>query len=222
MPGSARLSMQEHQVEMSQAEFARDLGVSRAAVSQWKAKDILREDAFTKPGKNGKLIYHLAVEQVRRNRDVGQALANGLATKTTATPHPQAGEIRLPDAPLEHEDQMPQRPTEPTVEDQIKQARLEQQLRANRQQAVEEARSQQALMSTEDVRVQMTKTASMALRAFEGALTDLATAISERFNVPQRDVLHLLKAQYSDLRLKVTEKQKAEAARLSRTRKVEI
>jgi hypothetical protein len=76
--------MEAAQRELSQAEFAREMGVSRAAVSQWKTKDILRDDAFTKPGKKGKVIFHIAVEQVRVNRDLGQSLGNGIGTRTAA------------------------------------------------------------------------------------------------------------------------------------------
>lgn len=66
--------MEAAQRELSQAEFAREMGVSRAAVSQWKTKDILRDDAFTKPGKKGKVIFHIAVEQVRVNRDLADSV----------------------------------------------------------------------------------------------------------------------------------------------------
>ncbi len=106
---------------MTQAEFARHCGVSRAAVSQWKHPDnnILRDDAFTRPGRKGKVIVAVALDQVRRNRDIGQALGNGLTTRTSspvpetvegeqATPAPGAGAAQPDDdarpvLPLERE-----------------------------------------------------------------------------------------------------------------------
>ena len=37
---------------------------------------------------------------------------------------------------------------------------------------------------------------SQTLQAFEGGLADMATSIGERFEIPQRDVLHLLKGEF--------------------------
>ncbi|MBQ4826568.1 hypothetical protein J4729_18755 [Leisingera sp. HS039] len=221
--------------EMSQADFARAMGVSRAAVSQWKAKDILRDDAFTKPGKKGKVIYPVAVEQVRRNRDIGQSLGNGIATRTTVdaeaqaqvptapVPEPAAVQEPQPDLPMpqpepaeaaQPDDAFPApapavQPKADSVEDMLKRAKLEEQLRRNRIQATEEAAQLGKLVAADDAREQLTRVAGMMMQIFEGALTDFAAAMASQFDVPQRDVLHLLKSEFRNVRKTATMKQRA-------------
>jgi transcriptional regulator with XRE-family HTH domain len=191
--------------EMSQADFARAMGVSRAAVSQWKAKDILQEDAFTQDGKKGKVRFEVAVDQVRRNRDIGQSLGNGIATRTTqdigagaADPAPRAAAA---EAPAKFD----------SVEDQLKRAKLEEQLRRNRMQAAEEAQRAGQLMEVTDAREQMARIAVMMLQIFEGALPDFAAAMAEKFDVPQRDVLHLMRSQMVEVRRTAAMKERARA-----------
>ncbi len=226
--------MQPAHQEMSQADFARAMGVSRAAVSQWKSKDILRDDAFTKPGKSGKIIYRVAVEQVRRNRDIGQSLGNGIATRTTvddapqvqpaAAPDPAPATVQQPSLPMVEAARVeqtapeapaasstPAAPKPDTVEDQLKRAKLEEQLRRNRIQAADEALRQGMLMSANDAREQMTRIAGMMLQIFEGALPDFAAAMAAQFDVPQRDVLHLLRSEFKKVRKTAAMKERARA-----------
>ena len=209
---------------VSQAELARELGVSRAAVSQWKAKDILREDAFSEPGKSGKIILGVAIEQVRRNRDVGQSLGNGIATRTaveemdpTATTVFSEAQPSLPmpdDAPADEEVAVRASGSkldriEDRIEDQLKRAKLEEQLRRNRIQAADEAARQGLLMASEDARDQMARIAGMMLQIFEGALPDFASAMAAQFDLPQRDVLHLLRAEFKKVRKTASMKERA-------------
>lgn len=226
--------MQPAHQEMSQADFAREMGVSRAAVSQWKTKDILSADAFTKPNKSGKIIYAVAIEEVRRNRDIGQSLGNGIATRTTvddaaqvqpaAAPDPEPAPVQQPSlsmaeaAPAEQAapeapaaSSTPAAPKPDTVEDQLKRAKLEEQLRRNRIQAADEALRQGMLMSADDAREQMTRIAGMMLQIFEGALPDFAAAMAAQFNVPQRDVLHMLRAEFKKARKTAAMKERARA-----------
>lgn len=220
--------MQPAHQEMSQADFARAMGVSRAAVSQWKSKDILRDDAFTKPGKSGKIIYPVAVEQVRRNRDIGQSLGNGIATRTTVDDAPQvqpdAAPVQQPSLPMAEAapveqtapevpaaSSTPAAPKPDTVEDQLKRAKLEEQLRRNRIQAADEALRQGMLMSADDAREQMARIAGMMLQIFEGALPDFAAAMAAQFDIPQRDVLHLLRAEFKKVRKTAAMKERARA-----------
>ena len=213
--------MQPARQEMSQADFARDRGVSRAAVSQWKKKDILRDDAFTEPGKTGKIIYEVAVEQVRQNRDIGQSLGNGIATRTTAetVPQTQAADAPAPEPALVElalqeaapASTPPPVPEPNSVEAQLKRAKLEQQLRMNRLQAADEALRQGMLMSADDAREQMARLSGMMLQIFEGALPDFAAAMAAQFDAPQRDVLHLLRAEFKKVRKTAAMKERARA-----------
>ncbi len=218
--------MQPAQEHQTQADFARHMGVSRAAVSQWKSRDILRDDAFTQPGKKGKVVVSVAVEQVRRNRDIGQALGNGIETRTSTDGAPAAEPaaempakevqpaLLVNDAvpvQIEQTAAAPVKPKVDTVEDQLKRAKLEQQLRTNRIQASEEALRQGMLVAADDAREQMTRVASMMLQIFEGSLPDLGAAISAQFDIPQRDVLHLLRAEFKKVRATAAMKERARA-----------
>jgi len=225
--------MQPAQEHQTQADFARHMGVSRAAVSQWKSRDILRDDAFTQPGKKGKVVVSVAVEQVRRNRDIGQALGNGIETRTSTDAEPSAdqpAEEVQPDLPMDDEAPVqaqptavpPAKPKVDTVEDQIKRAKLEQQLRTNRIQASEEALRQGMLVAADDAREQMTRVASMMLQIFEGSLPDLGAAISAQFDIPQRDVLHLLRSEFKKVRATAAMKERARADAASKERVASI
>lgn len=222
--------MTTEQHTMSQADFARKVGVSRAAVSQWKSKDILREDAFTKPGKAGKVIVPIAIEQVRRNRDIGQSLGNGIGTRTSveadgAAPEAAAASVRKePVAPpvaasakeVEPDLPAPDAPKRDTVEDQLKRAKLEEQLRRNRLQASDEALRQGQLVAADDAREQMARIAGMMLQIFEGALPDFSAAMAAQFDLPQRDVLHLLRAEFKKVRKTAAMKERARAEETER------
>jgi len=219
--------MQPAQEHQTQADFARHMGVSRAAVSQWKSRDILRDDAFTQPGKKGKVVVSVAVEQVRRNRDIGQALGNGIETRTSTDAAPAAeplAEIPVEEvqpailvdnaAPVQIEPTAaaPVKPKVDTVEDQLKRAKLEQQLRTNRIQASEEALRQGMLVAADDAREQMARVASMMLQIFEGSLPEISKSIAAQFDVSQRDVLHLLRAEFKKVRASASSKEKARTA----------
>lgn len=237
LDGEVLDAMQPAQEQMTQAAFARHMGVSRAAVSQWKSRDILQEDAFTHPGKKGKVVVKAALEQVRRNRDIGQSLGNGIETRTSTDAAPVAD---LP-ASVPVEDAQPALPVddaapvqvEPTaaapampkrdrVEDQLKQAKLEQQLRTNRIQASEEALRQGMLVAADDAREQMTRVASMMLQIFEGSLPEISKSIAAQFDVSQRDVLHLLRAEFKKVRAIASAKEKARAAAVASETNAEI
>ena len=213
--------MGEARTEMSQAEFARKMEVSRAAVSQWKSTGILDDDAFTQPGKKGKVIYEIAVDQVRRNRDIGQSLGNGIATKTTgsavstAEPVPVAVVDETPPAEVDRPPQKQLRVD--TIEDQLKQARLEEQKRKNRIAAQEEAMRQGLLMASDDARDQMLRISGMMLQIFEGALPSFAEALADKFAVPQRDALHLLKGEFRKVRKTAAMKERAQASEMSKS-----
>ena len=202
---------------ISQADFAKKMNVSRAAVSQWKLNNILGDEAFTKPGKKGKLIYAIATEHVRLRRDIGQSLGNGIATKTTADSLDQTttAQEAVPDTIVSSGSSEASVPIAnlsvaktDTVEDRLKNAKLEEQLRRNRLQAMEEAVSQSRLMSASAVRADMTRIAGSMLQIFESALTDFSVSLAKQFDIPQRDVQHFLKNEFRKVRETAAMKQR--------------
>jgi DNA-binding XRE family transcriptional regulator len=235
---------------LTQADFARRVGVSRAAVNQWRSKGILGEEAFSKPDKKGKLIVAIALEHVRQNRNLGQSMGNGLHVQTTQIPNLEM-RSEQGDAPAASgADQLSLGCDEDcanasgsdqekisrddaggmfdgntvalSVEDQIKRARLEEQKRKNRLGAAEEALQQGRLVAADDARAEMMRIASMMMQVFEGALPDLAAQVAGRFDVPQRDVLHSLRAEFKKVRASVAKRESLSAARADPERPVSL
>jgi hypothetical protein len=94
---------------------------------------------------------------------------------------------------------VPPPPGDP-IADAIKQERLDQLRRANRREAEEEAaRSGKYTDAAEDVR-QMGVIATKMMAVMEGSLAQLATTVSAKFEIPQRDVLHLLRSGFGKVR----------------------
>ncbi len=86
------------------------------------------------------------------------------------------------------------------IDYEIKQQKLERERRANRLAAIEEARDRGQLIETDVSRAEMAKIAATMLNLFEGGLTDMASAVSAAFQLPERDVKHLLRAELRKVR----------------------
>lgn len=219
------------QETISQAKFAELMGVSRAAVSQWKGNDILTEAAFTKPGKTGKLILDVAKHEALTRRDVGQSLGNGIdtgaETAQPAEPSPPqpAPQVENPPAQPELPSQSePVREIEPpvTVEAKLKEARLEEQMRRNRLGAIEEARDQGRLMESAEARAQMRLIALHVMQVFEGGINDLAKGLAGEFGLTERDVQHNVRATLRKLRASAEDKNRLTLRSIEATREVEL
>jgi predicted XRE-type DNA-binding protein len=227
------MTMQAVAEHLSQADFARFMGVSRAAVSQWKKKNILTDAAFTAPSKKGKVVVAVAVDEAGRNRDIGQTLGNGMETGPSAGVAVPAAVVpdAAPVAVVVQPDLLGAAPVAPVaeqspggfltspaerVQEQLRVAKLEQQLRTNRMQAADEAKLRGMLMASDDAREQMARVASMMMQIFEGSLIDFASKIASQFDVPQRDVLHLLKGEFRNVRATAASKERARIADLDK------
>jgi hypothetical protein len=66
---------------LSKGDFAAHIGVSAGRVSQYIAAGMIGPDALDGQGRNAKVIVARAVEQIKRKRNIGQALGNGLMTR---------------------------------------------------------------------------------------------------------------------------------------------
>lgn len=207
---------------VTKTKLAEELGVGKSAVSNWIERGIISGDAIVGEGRKAKINLELARDQVRKKRDIGQSFGNGIATKVSP-PKAIQEEFSASLRDLQPRDDQDAETTQPrahpTVEDEaqekILKARLERLERQNRIEAVKEAEQLGNLMSVEDARIQMTRISGMLLMIFEGALTDFASALSSKFDVPQRDALHLLKNEFRNVRAKATMKQRAEADQTS-------
>lgn len=217
---------------VTKSRFADIAGVRKTAVSNWIKREVIHGDAIVGEGRAAKLNLHVALSQVGLNRDMGQTLGNGSATRTsledvpgdllgyraTIAPQEDAAAPNEPDETGPKEDVQ----RSDSVEVQYKRARLEQQLRTNRKEAAEEALRQGALMGADDAREQMGRIAASMLQVFEGALPGFSEVLAERFDIPQRDVLHLLRDHFRQLRQDAANKERARAAGVDQTVSAEV
>lgn len=177
---------------VSKGEFASIINVSPGRVSQFIAAGQISAAAIVGSGQRAKIDVERARADLRLTLDVAQRLGNGsetrldvesivptVASSETITVPPEI--IRGPD----HE---------------IKLQKLEQLRRANRNGAIADAKTSGLLMETSEGRAQMSKIASAMLVVFEGGLNDMATAVAAQFQLPQRDVKHLMKAEFRKVR----------------------
>jgi hypothetical protein len=93
----------------------------------------------------------------------------------------------------------PSPPGDP-IADAIKQERFDQLRRANRREAEEEAARSGKYTDAAEAARQMGVMATKMMAVIEGSLAELASAVSARFEIPQRDVLHLLRSEFRKVR----------------------
>lgn len=178
---------------VSKGRFAELRKVSPGRVSQWISEGKIKPNALVGEGRNAKIDVAIATLQLRGSLDVGQSAGNGLNTNLDlpAVVAP-AAEASKPAA---------QAPVTDLIAEQIKQQKLDQLRRTNRQKAEEEAARSGRFIETAEAVRQLGTVASQMMSMVEGSLTELATAISAKFEIPQRDVLHLLRAEFRKVRM---------------------
>jgi hypothetical protein len=182
---------------VSKGRFAELRKVSPGRVSQWISEGKIKPDALVGEGRNARIDVARATLQLRESLDIGQRTGNGLDTRLDLQP-PAAAPV---DATNETRAAPASAPAAgDPIADQIKQERLDQIRRANRRQAEEEAARSGKYIDTADAVRQMGAIASQLMSVVEGSLTELATAISAKFEIPQRDVLHLMRGEFRKVR----------------------
>ena len=178
---------------VSKGQFAALRNVSPGRVSQWMSEGKIKPDALVGEGRNAKINVAVATRQLRDSLDVGQLAGNGVATKL---------DLPLPALPLlaALTREPPPAPSGDPIADAIKQERLDQLRRANRREAEEEAARSGKYTDAAEAARQMGVIATKMMAVMEGSLAELATAVSARFEIPQRDVLHLLRSEFRKVR----------------------
>lgn len=202
---------------VSKGKFAELTGVTPGRVSQWIAEGKIGPDALVGEGRNAKINVRLACEQLKRRLNVDQRFgANGLGTRldpfapqpsppvaAQTAPAPTAASLPPAAPALTLAASLPPPPVpraSDDIDDRIKLNRLEQLERANRKDAEDEAARTGRFTETDAARQQYGRIAAQMLGVFEGALSDFATVISAAFKIPQRDVLHGLRAEFRNVR----------------------
>jgi hypothetical protein len=161
---------------VSKGRFAAIAGVSAARVTQYLADGQISGEAIVGSGHRARIRVAVALEQLRANLDPSQHLgANGRARVGSGD-------------------------DDDSVADAIKRARLEQLELANEHaRAVREAEAGRYVLA-DGVTQEMGRIAGRMIGMFEGSLGEFATVIAGKFNVPARDVLHILRTAFRGIR----------------------
>lgn len=186
---------------VTKGEFAHLSNVTPGRVSQWLSEGKIHGAAIVGEGQRARIRVDVAREQLRAGLDFGQRLGNGIDTRLDGPPAPPGPASSSPRA-------------SDGIEGRIKSERLRELEFRNRAAAEAEAARRGQFTATADVRQALNKTAADLVGAFESCLGDFATAIGARFQLPQRDVLHLLRAEFTTARAKMAQSARANAERL--------
>lgn len=194
-------------MEMSKTAFAAHIRVSQARVSQYIRDGIISDDAMVGAGRNARINAPVAIEQIARRRHVGQALGNGLTTKLDEEPGAGSGAEEPRFVFPDRED----------TAKLIQQERLEQERRKNRLATVDEAERLGRLVPVNDVRREVGRSLQRLADVYNGMVPDIASAVAAKFNVPQRDVEHLVRGVMRDKRAAAAAREKTAVAGLAET-----
>lgn len=191
---------------VTKAEFARLVNLSPGRVSQMISEGKLT-DCLVGTGREARINADLAIEKLKLRRDPGQALGNGAKATLVVTPAAAAPQAAPPAPPSESDG----------IAIKLQRAKLEEAEFRNQKLREEQKAREGTYVLADDVKAETAKLATRLLQLFEGGLTDVATEIAATFKIPQRDVLHLLKTRFRDVRTNVSAELAAEAASLPAT-----
>jgi len=181
---------------VAKSRFAELANVSAPRVSQWITDGKISGEALVGEGRRARIRVSVACAQLKRSLDISQRFGNGITTKLD---HP------LPDPPESAGVASPApspnspAPLEP-IEEQLKREKLEQLQRLNRRAAREEAKKNGRLTDADLARQQMGRVAAQIVTIYDGGATEIANAIASAFNLPPRDVVHLLRSEFRKVR----------------------
>lgn len=202
---------------LSKAKFAEHIGVSKARVSQYLKDGVIEQNALVGEGRRAQINVELAIQQIDQKRDPGQALGNGLETRLIASGTGPAavegGDLAAP--------QQASLPIDP-INEELKREKLHAQKMQNRKAAELEAARRGQLVAVGDARSEMIKIADTMMQTFEGSLTEFATDLAAKFEIPRRDVLHQLQKTFAEVRKSAEDRQRRRAEGLPINTEVEL
>jgi len=208
---------------ITKAEFARRVNVTPGRVSQYLAEGKIFGAAIVGAGRNAQILASVAISQLREKLDVIQMAGNGLSTRLDPVPAAAAA-INVAQAlpPVQPPSAPEIAPRADSIEEQIKQERLETLRRQNRNAAIEDAARAGQITDAGTAQAEMRRIVAQAINLCEGGLPEMATAIAARWSLPQRDVLHLLRGEFRKVRANAAQALRREAETMSETSVMEI
>jgi hypothetical protein len=188
---------------VGKSEFAALRGVSPGRVSQWLAEGKIKPDALVGEGRSAKINVEIATRHLKESLDPSQRFGlNGISTKLDLLEEPPADQTppaarAAAAAPARSE------PLELSVEEQIKREKLRQAQLATARAEEQDRLSRGVYIIAADARDDALRAAAQLVASFDGAVPDLAAAIAAKWQLPARDVTHLLRAEFRKIRARV-------------------
>jgi hypothetical protein len=195
----------------SKSEFARIIGVTPQRVSQLISEGKITPAEMLGEGRSAKIRVDQAMQALKLRLDAGQRNGNGLKTQLHADV-PAAAPIAVEvQAPPEAQPAARSASVVDEIDLGLKKAKLEEAaLRNERLQEEKKARAGTYVLA-EHVRTETSKLASLILQMFEAGMAEIATEMAATYKLPQRDVIHMMRTRYRDVRTKVSAKLADEA-----------
>jgi len=180
----------------TKSAFAARLGVSKARVSQWITEGKIGPDEMDGEGRSAMIKVDQAIAKLKLRIDPGQRVGNGIATRLA----PATAE-----APTTEGDHLDLR---------LKHARLQAAEAQNRKLQEDEKYRKGIYVLAGDASAEATHIAVNIIQAFEGGLPGLASEIASKYHLSERDLLHLMRKSARELRRKIADSLKNQAAGL--------
>ena len=173
---------------VTKGEFARLCNVTPARVSQWLAAGKIDGDAIVGVGRNAQIDVEKAQAQLQARLDVDQRHSgNGLSTRLGEAPPPGPSSLPLTGGGSDLEQQL--------LEERVIAAR-----RANREKDTAEAVANGRLVDADEAKRAAAKEIAQVIARLDGAMPEIAAALAAKFHIPQRDVVHVMRAELRKVR----------------------
>jgi hypothetical protein len=172
---------------VTKTEFAKLCNVTAGRVSQWISEGKIGPGEMIGEGRAAKIHVERAREKLKLRIDSGQRVGNGAETRLAAIAMPSA-------VPADD------------IDIKLKQARLEQAEATNRKLREEELARRGVYVRAEHASAEAGKLASTIIQMTEGAITEMASEIAAKFQLPARDVTHMMRKVFRLARARMAEK----------------
>jgi hypothetical protein len=186
---------------MSKSDFAAACNVTPSCVANWISRGKIGPEALLGDGRAARIKFDVAMAQLKERLDPSQRFGlNGISTKLADSPAtPQASSARASSV------QPTAQPSEPSVEEQIKREKLRQAQLATARAEEQDRLSRGVYIDAVAAREELARAPRRIVDAFDGAVPDLAAVIAAKWQLPARDVTHLLRAEFRRARTRMAQ-----------------
>ncbi len=184
---------------VSKSDFAAACNVTPSCVANWISRGKISDGALVGEGRGARIKFDIAMAQLKERLDPSQRFGlNGISTKLDDAPTTPHGPSPPPSAARPSG-----QPFEPSVEDQIKREKLLQAQLATSRAKEQDRLSRGVYILAAEARDETTRAAAQLVASFDGRIPELAAAIAAKWQLPARDVTHLLHAEFRKIRARV-------------------